>query len=203
MDATTLSPAPTCTTREAAKRLGVSLRTVQLWTESGVLEAWKTAGGHRRVLCSAVDRLISEREEAVTRPPTPRGALDILVVEDDPTLLSLYRYNLADTPVPVTVRTASNGYEGLIRLGEQRPDVLVTDLMMPGIDGFQMLRTLTARPEFSAVQVVVVTGLHRADIEARGGLPAGVVVFGKPVPFDRLITLISDRAEALRAKVAA
>ena len=55
---TTANASDTCTTREAARRLGVSLRTVQLWTESGVLDAWKTPGGHRRVLNSAVDRLI-------------------------------------------------------------------------------------------------------------------------------------------------
>lgn len=53
---TTTNASDTFTTREAASRLGVSLRTVQLWTESGVLDAWKTPGGHPRVLNAAVDR---------------------------------------------------------------------------------------------------------------------------------------------------
>ena len=44
------------TTREAGEVLGVAVRTVQLWVESGVLPAWRTAGGHRRIARSAVDR---------------------------------------------------------------------------------------------------------------------------------------------------
>jgi len=48
---------PVCTTREAAELLGVSLRTVQLWVDSGVLQAWKTAGGHRRVSRQSIDAL--------------------------------------------------------------------------------------------------------------------------------------------------
>jgi len=43
------------TTIETAKLLGVSVRTVQLWVENGSLEAWKTAGGHRRIVASSVD----------------------------------------------------------------------------------------------------------------------------------------------------
>ncbi len=47
-----------CTTREAATLLGVSVGTVQLWVESGLLRAWKTAGGHRRVMRDSVERLL-------------------------------------------------------------------------------------------------------------------------------------------------
>ena len=48
-----------CTTREAAQMLGVSLRTAQLWAESGLLEAWKTDGGHRRISRHSVERLLA------------------------------------------------------------------------------------------------------------------------------------------------
>lgn len=185
----------TCTTREAARRLGVSLRTVQLWTESGVLDAWKTPGGHRRVLLSAVDRILAQR---IPVPATAaRRDLDVLVVEDEPTLLELYRLNFEAFDLPITVRTAGNGYEGLIRIGERRPDVLISDLMMPGIDGFRMLRTLTTRPDLVDMKVIVVTGLQSRDVEDKGGLPAGVTVLGKPIPFERLERLLADRARAL------
>jgi excisionase family DNA binding protein len=45
-----------CTTREAATLLGVSVGTVQLWVENGLLQAWKTAGGHRRVMRDSIAR---------------------------------------------------------------------------------------------------------------------------------------------------
>ena len=56
----------TCTTREAAKALGVALRTAQLWAETGRLRAWKTVGGHRRILVSSVHDLLQERGREVT-----------------------------------------------------------------------------------------------------------------------------------------
>ena len=82
-------------TREAAERLGVALRTVQLWVEGGVLPAWKTAGGHRRISRLAVERLISERTAALsgdtpTMPaplPVAETQLRLMVVEDEPELL--------------------------------------------------------------------------------------------------------------------
>ena len=52
----------TCTTRQAAEALGVALRTAQLWTESGRLRAWKTEGGHRRILVSSVKELLTARD---------------------------------------------------------------------------------------------------------------------------------------------
>ncbi len=193
---TTTNASDTCTTREAASRLGVSLRTVQLWTESGVLDAWKTPGGHRRVLNAAVDRLIADRRPAARSPAAGRQ-LQVLVVEDDPTLLALYRYSFSAFHLPIALRLAPNGYEGLIRIGEERPDILFTDLMMPGIDGFQMLRTLAHRPELADMQLVVVSGLDASEIADRGGLPANVTVLSKPIPFDRLEAMVSARCAAL------
>ena len=87
-------------TREAAERLGVALRTVQLWVEGGVLPAWKTAGGHRRISRVAVERLIRERsaalsgEVAVDAPAPAKSSADsrlqLMVVEDEPELLRLF-----------------------------------------------------------------------------------------------------------------
>ena len=58
------SSGETCTTRQAAAALGVALRTAQLWTESGRLRAWKTEGGHRRILVSSVKELLNARNRS-------------------------------------------------------------------------------------------------------------------------------------------
>lgn len=119
------------------------------------------------------------------------------MVEDDPTLLALYRYSFSAFHLPIALRLAPNGYEGLIRIGQEQPDILFTDLMMPGIDGFQMLRTLAHRPELADMQLVVVSGLDASEIADRGGLPANVTVLSKPIPFDRLEAMVSARCAAL------
>lgn len=185
-----------CSTRQAAELLGVSLRTAQLWVESGVLRAWKTAGGHRRIPRSAVDELLAQRRQAIAIPGQ-RDALKLLVVEDEADLLKLYRLQIEGWGLPVTLITATNGFEALIRIGEAKPDLLITDLNMPGMDGFRMIRTLRANPEFQDMDIVAVTALGKEEIADRGGLPPGVHMFTKPVPFSELERIVRERLPAL------
>jgi len=193
-------------TREAAERLGVALRTVQLWVESGVLPAWKTAGGHRRISRVAVERLIGERRAALagdggvtaSASPSLDTRLRVMVVEDEPELLRLFTLVIAGWELPVDVTPASNGFEALLRMGQDCPDLLVTDLNMPGMDGFKMISSLRGVGQsYDDLEIVVVTALTAEDIAHRGGLPAGVRVFHKPVPFDELETLVRHRVAAL------
>ena len=192
-------------TREAAEQLGVALRTVQLWVESGVLPAWKTAGGHRRISRAAVERLIGERRAALSgdthpAPQTTPGEarLRVMVVEDEPELLRLFTMVIAGWDLPVDVTPASDGFEALLRIGQQCPDLLVTDLNMPGMDGFKMIASLRGvGPAYDDMEVIVVTALSEAEIEQRGGLPRQVRVFHKPVPFDELEALVRDRVATL------
>ena len=194
-------------TREAAERLGVALRTVQLWVEGGVLPAWKTAGGHRRISRIAVERLIRERSAALlgdvapaaaTAPAGGEARLQVMVVEDEPELLRLFMMVIAGWDLPVTVTPASNGFEALLRMGQRCPDLLVTDLNMPGMDGFKMIASLRGVGQaFDSMDIVVVTALAVEEIDRRGGLPAGVRVFHKPVPFDDIESLVRERVAAL------
>jgi excisionase family DNA binding protein len=184
-----------CTTREAADLLGVSVGTVQLWVESGLLQAWKTAGGHRRVLRESVDRLL--HKEPVSTPadaapaPNPRR-LRVLVVEDDANLLRLYDANMSRWPMAPEVALADNAVSALLMMGRNCPDLLLTDLHIPGMDGFNMLRVLRASPEFAKTTIVAVSGLDAAEIEQRGGIPPGIEVLPKPIPFSRLLAIATD-----------
>ncbi|WP_243748224.1 response regulator [Roseateles toxinivorans] len=194
-------------TRDAAERLGVALRTVQLWVESGVLPAWKTAGGHRRIAKSAVEKLLEERRMAISgevaKPDVPQP-FRILVVEDEPDLLRLFTMVIEDWGLPVALRTATNGFEALVRIGEQCPDLLITDLNMPGMDGFRMIRSLRNFGEgLETLEIVAVTALGPQDIENRGGLPDGVKVFIKPVPFAELEQLVRERVPTALASTPA
>jgi excisionase family DNA binding protein len=182
-----------CTTREAADRLGVSLRTAQLWVDGGILEAWKTDGGHRRISLDSVEKLLREKSPgqsvfaASAGSPTPSNErLKLLVVEDDNVLLKLYRARIAAWNMPIDVTTASNGYEALVLIGREQPDLMITDLLMPGIDGFKMVRTLLASSFREGMEIVVVTGMAEQDLAADGGIPPGVRCLTKPVPFNEL-----------------
>lgn len=179
-----------CSTKEAAAVLGVSHRTVQLWVENGTLQAWRTAGGHRRITVESVDRLVDGRRLAIAGHPPAAvapapGGRRVLVVDDDPLMLRLYELEMAGWGLELDVVQANNGFEALIRIGEQRPDLLVSDLNMPGMDGFRMIRTLREDKGTAGMNMIVVSGLDRATIKAMG-LPTDIPVFPKPVPFGEL-----------------
>jgi excisionase family DNA binding protein len=190
------------TTREVGEVLGVAVRTVQLWVESGVLPAWRTAGGHRRISRSAVERLTRERSDMLA--PVVHGAsagqrpLKLLVVEDDPDLRQLFSMVVEGWNFPIELSTASDGFQGLVRIGQWMPDMVITDLNMPGMNGFEMVRSLRAAGAgFAGLQVVVVTALTVGDVADRGGLPEGIAVFQKPVDFSAIETLARSQQRAL------
>lgn len=183
------------TTRQAAQQLGVSVRTVQLWVEGGLLPAWKTAGGHRRIAREAVERLVREHEQALDVAPAGPD-YKVLVVEDEASLRELYRLKLGSWGLPMEILSATNGYEALLCIGHSQPDLLLTDLSMPAMDGFRMLRTLKSMPGYDGLEIIVVTALDEAEIEDRGGLPPGVNVFRKPVPFAALEAHVREQYAA-------
>lgn len=191
-----------CTTREAADILGISLRTAQLWVESGLLEAWKTEGGHRRIARASIERLLANPPAPGASPTSAdRRAFQILVVEDQEDLLKLYRLNIGRWPMQARLVTASNGFEALIKIGNERPDLMIADLFMPDFDGFMMLGAIRSVPEYSDMPIVVVTGLAPADIAAKGELPKDIPVFPKPIPFEQLRRLAEDMASRKQRQV--
>jgi excisionase family DNA binding protein len=174
-----------CSTREAADRLGVSLRTVQLWSEAGLLRAWKTPGGHRRILNVSIDELLQRRTVAGVRR-APGGNFQVLVVEDEPDFRQLFELHLRSWGLPIHLTSVPSGFDALLQIGASRPDLLITDLRMPGIDGFEMLRALKASGALGELDVIVVTALTEHTIAERGGLPPGVTVLYKPLRFAEL-----------------
>lgn len=180
-----------CTTREAADLLGVSVGTTQLWVENGLLAAWKTPGGHRRVMRDSVEKLLRTKvDPAPTSAATPQAQdaprLKILVLEDDNSLLRLYQTMLAQWPMSPQVIAVDNGIEALLLLEREHPDLLITDLSMTGVDGFQMLRILKTNTNHAGMAIVVVSGLDATDIAEQGGIPEGIPILPKPIPFARL-----------------
>lgn len=195
------SPSVFLTTGAAAQALGISLRTAQLWVESGQLEAWKTEGGHRRITRSSVQRLLKENlpiqstetSEAMASPSPER--IRVLIVESDSIVLKLYKTMISSWNMPVDVITAGNGIDGLIRIGKDSPDLMITDLAMRGLDGIELLRNLATSSLREGLEIVVISGLERAEIAARGGLPPEIAVFPKPAPFAQLKSIVNRIVE--------
>lgn len=184
------STTPYLTTRQAAQELGVSLRTAQVWVERGLLEAWKTEGGHRRITVESVERLKKENpllpDEISGTNAGATEKLKVLAIDDDKILARLYKLKLEAFPFPVEVLTASNAIEGLLLLGRESPDLLITDVVMPGLDGYTMVKVLCQSALRDGLEIVIVTGTPLAKGEQLPHLPPDIQVLAKPVPFNEI-----------------
>lgn len=159
------------TTREAALRLGVSLRTVQLWVEGQILPAARTPGGHRRIPYNAVEALamsmglttMAGQPEVPEPEPVQAGDVGrihptrVMVVGAEPVWVASVGMALEVFGPSIEVETADNGYLALLRIGRQTPHLLVVTLELSGLDGVQMLETLRRCDNLSGMRVLALS----------------------------------------------
>lgn len=159
--------------------------TVQRWVDQGHLKAWKTIGGHRRLDADSTDRFIAAQggSEAPAGEPArgDRKPISVLVVDDNPDDRELIGV-LVEAAIPgAQVDHAENGFEALVAIGHWAPDVVVTDIMMPHMNGFEMLRHLATDSSVRPRLIVAVSGLSPARLAALGEWPLAVKVVAKPI----------------------
>jgi excisionase family DNA binding protein len=153
------------TTRQAATRLGVTINAIKAWIREDQLPALRTPGGHHRIaetdLVAFQERLAeNSRSRATTRPR-------ILLADDDTYLLPALRETIEQLIPDAVVDTASDGYEALMQVGAFRPDVLVLDIRMPRLDGFEVCRRLKARKETASIRILAVTAYPEGQVRQR------------------------------------
>lgn len=169
----------------AAKRRGSSPETLKPWVKKRPIRAKRTTGDPMMLNSFTGKTHYAEKAKASQRAPEAQHPL-VLVVDDEASLRRLYQLAITAWGLPLRLETAENGIEGLNKAAQSRPHVLITDLHMPEMDGFQMLRRLRDISELSDTLLIVVTSMHQAEIESRGGLPSDLLMFPKPIPFDQL-----------------
>lgn len=194
------------TTTKVAKMFGVTPRTIQMWADSGMIEVTKTLGGHRRITAFEVERLsrelgkmppelasVDEKNEKRPAETEANRVVRILFVDDDKDLLKLYQMQIETWETPETeVYLASDGYDALVQIGSKKPDIIITDLKMPRMDGGHMIEVIQQNPDMAHCQIVVVTGLSKDEIQQDYVLPPNVLLEEKPMPFARIQRLVND-----------
>ena len=165
---------------QAAKYLGVAQSTIRKWSDSGRVPAFYTPGGHRRYRRGDLDAFLER-----SGPGRGRTGPLVLVVDDDPSVRQVVRANLEAEGY--AVREAGSADEGLASLEEEPPDLLLLDVMMPEVDGWEMLRRVQERFGVGAIPVLVFSGTVEeravADAAARGARG----FLGKPFDLQQLI----------------
>lgn len=168
-----LSPA------QVAQMLGVSPITVRSWVTKGWLEARITPGGHRRFTRTAVAAFIQRRQPL--QGSAPSQVLRVLVVDDDAQFRGFLLDLLENWAPAIVADAAVDGFEAGLKVNAFRPDLILLDETMPGLNGASVCRRIKQDPQHAGVRVIGMTGYHSPQIEA-ALLEAGAeCVLHKPI----------------------
>ena len=200
------------TSIEVARLLGLAVRSVQMMVDRGELSAWKTAGGHRRISRESVElwragrsvvapvlkvvgtaggRRVSDVRAVV---PAAQGG-KVLLIEDSAHYQNLVSMVMRQQFPTVQLSVANDGVAGLVMYGKVDPDVLIVDILLPGIDGAMLITTLRSHVQFARSRLLVITALEVAQRAPFAIALQGVTVIHKP----QLVTELPQAlAQALR-----
>jgi len=166
---------------QAAKYLGVAQSTIRKWSDQGRVPAFYTPGGHRRYRRPDLDNFLNRSG--------PGGGVQqgpvVLIVDDDERVREYVRVNLEMEGY--SVREAGSADEGLEVLEEVSPDLVLLDVMMPEVDGWEMLRRVRERHGIDSIPVVMFSGKVDEGIAGEAAARGAQGFVGKPFDPQQLI----------------
>jgi excisionase family DNA binding protein len=165
---------------QAARYLGVAQSTIRKWSDSGRVRAFKTPGRHRRYRRDDLDAFLQRSA------PESRSGPIVLIVDDDERLREYVRVNLEMEGY--TVHEAGSAEEGMKVLDELRPDLVLLDVMMPKVDGWEMLQLMHERHGVGSIPVVMFSGKVDEAVADEAAERGAQGFIGKPFDPQELIT---------------
>ena len=181
------------TTYQVAKVLGVSLPTVVNWVKSGLLVAHKTPGGHRRIAHNDVITFARQNDYPLSRELLMAGAAArrVLIVDDEKDFSEMVRDYLR-LKGGFEVEVADSGFQAGFTIARFKPDLILMDIMMPDMDGFEVHRMLRDDPETRHIPVIACTGYRDAEVDQRIRDQAFDGFVEKPLKLDSLLAPLQE-----------
>jgi excisionase family DNA binding protein len=179
------------TVNQVGELLQVSPQTIVNWIEAGKLEAYKTPGGHRRIKKSDLEVFVKKHDMPVfglSSDPNEEGKKmkKILVVDDDRVIVETLTAGLEEDPHEYEVITAADGFEAGIQVSHFKPDLLILDIMMPDIDGYDVCRKLKSTEETKHIMIIVLSGYLDEENYKKMREHGADLCFSKPLPLAKL-----------------
>ena len=173
------------TTTEACDLLKVSKTVIKRMADDGSLDTWKTPGGHRRLRRSSVERVLAEKNGMVVPSAVATQDIKILVIDDDPVMTQVFSSLINKLDMQCELVMANDGYEGLLKAGQDNYDVIFVDLQMPKLDGYAAVNALKTNEKNKSATIMVITASELQDVD-RSRLPDDISVLTKPLNFEVL-----------------
>jgi excisionase family DNA binding protein len=168
------------TTFKISQMCGVNPTTVQNWVKEKKLKAFQTPGGHRRVRREDLVAFLKKfgmpvPAELAQDPPL------IMVVDDEADILDMIGDLMCSGDAVVEVAKAQSGVEALLAIGGRKPDLLILDLLMPGMNGYEVCRKLKSNPGTQSIRIVAISGDHNPTVKERILETGADLFFTKPI----------------------
>ncbi len=168
------------TTFEISQICGVNPTTVQNWVKGKKLRAFQTPGGHRRVRREDLVSFMKEfgmplPAELAQDPPL------VMIVDDEADIVDMLESLVKSGEDEVRVAKAQNGVDALLMIGENKPDLLIIDIMMPGMNGYDVCQKLKASSGTQNIKIVAISGDHNPAVKERILSAGADLFFTKPL----------------------
>jgi CheY-like chemotaxis protein len=123
---------------------------------------------------------------------------NVLAVDDIPINLVLVQKML--TKFNFKMRTAANGQAALDAVAAQKPDLILLDLMMPGIDGFEVIKRLRENPETADIRIVILSALNSNEDVVKGYNMGADDFIMKPIIMEKLLTTVITQIQIVQSR---
>jgi excisionase family DNA binding protein len=168
------------TTFEISQICGVNPTTVQNWVKGKKLRAFQTPGKHRRVRREDLIAFMKEFGMPIPADLAQDPPL-IMVVDDEIDIMDMLEALMRSGDEDVNVVKAESGVEALLMIGERKPDLLILDIMMPGMNGYEVCQKLKSNLSTQNIKIVAITGDHNPAVEDRILNKGADLFFTKPL----------------------
>jgi len=178
-----------------AQLLHVDPGSVANWIDQGLLKAHRTPGGHRRV--AEMDLVQFLRDHRMPMPAELHAApTRVLIVDDEPAITQLLARALKTTYPDFEIAEAHGGFHAGTVLAELKPDIVILDLRMPGMDGFEVCKLIKSSEATKSADVIAITAYPSAESEQRILDCGAKICLSKPLDMEQLLAEVGACLEA-------
>ncbi len=174
------------TVYQASKYCNVSPKTISNWIDEGHIKAYRTVGGHRRIRKEDLDEFLRKQGMPIPKEFEDSENRKILVVDDDPLIVETIVRSLEEEQRSYEVISAADGFEAGLQVSHFKPDLLILDIMMPDIDGYEVCRKIKADPSTCHIKIIVLSAYLDDESYEKMKHNGADACFSKPLPLDKL-----------------
>jgi excisionase family DNA binding protein len=174
------------TVSQASKYCKVSSKTIINWIDGGHIKAYKTVGGHRRIRKEDLDQFLKEKGMPLADETKIGERKKILVVDDDKIIVETIVQSLEEDEFGYEMISASDGFEAGLQVTHFKPDLLILDIMMPDINGYEVCQKVKTNPETKNTKIIVLSAYLDDDAFKQMKEYGADACFSKPLPLEQL-----------------